>query len=109
MTLLDRDRAGVKVPFQEGTRHSILTTLADTLPERVLQAFSRHRDHRSLDHYAKPRPSRATIVEALGQRQLDPRRTHAPSSPEKRPARSDTYGGADGIRTRNFRRDRPVL
>jgi hypothetical protein len=89
----------VKVPFQEGTRHSILTALSGALPERVLQAFSRHRDHRSLSHYAKPRPSRATIVEALRHQRLGPRRTHARARPEKRPSISSSHGGADGTRT----------
>ena len=57
-------KVGEDVPFQEGTRHSILTVLGSELPERMLQAFSRHRDAKSLDHYAKPRATRAAIRKA---------------------------------------------
>jgi len=57
--------AGVAVPLQEGTRHAILTQLGGALQERVLQAFSRHRDARSLAHYAKPRPKAAAMVKAI--------------------------------------------
>jgi len=56
--------AGEDVPFQEGTRHSILTTLGGVLPERMLQAFSRHRSSKSLGHYSKPRATRAAIRKA---------------------------------------------
>jgi hypothetical protein len=38
-----------------------LTVLAGELPERMLQAFSRHRDAKSLGHYTKPRATKATI------------------------------------------------
>jgi integrase len=55
---------GEDVPFQEGTRHSILTTLGEVLPERMLQAFSRHRSSKSLGHYSKPRATRAAIRKA---------------------------------------------
>ena len=57
-------RVGEDVPFQEGTRHSILTALGQELPERMLQAFSRHKSPRSLDHYVKPRVTRAAILKA---------------------------------------------
>jgi hypothetical protein len=56
---------GVRVPFQQGTRHSILTALDQELPERVLRQFSRHKDARSLDHYAKPKATPEAIVKAL--------------------------------------------
>lgn len=60
-------RAGVEyIPLQQGTRHSILTMLGQTLPERVLRDFSRHRDARSLDRYSKPRATRGAIVRAFG-------------------------------------------
>jgi integrase len=60
-------RAGVDyIPLQQGTRHSILTTLGRALPERVLRDFSRHRDARSLDRYSKPRATRSAIVRAFG-------------------------------------------
>ena len=44
--------AGVPfVSFQQATRHTTLSHLAQVLPERMLQAHSRHKDKRSLDHY----------------------------------------------------------
>jgi hypothetical protein len=33
--------------------------------ERVLRAFSRHKDSRSLDHYSKPRATRGALVRAF--------------------------------------------
>ena len=54
------------IPLQLGTRHSILTTLGEALPERVLRDFSRHRDARSLDRYSKARATRRAIVRAFG-------------------------------------------
>src|SRR5262245_17961973 len=53
------------IPLQQGTRHSILTTLGQALPERVLRDFSRHRDTRSLDRYSNPRATRGAIVRAF--------------------------------------------
>ena len=54
------------VPFQQGTRHSTLTALAQGgMSERMLRAFSRHRDGKSLDHYAKPKATPEAIVKAL--------------------------------------------
>ena len=53
-----REGAGIAyISFQEGTRHTILTALGAQMPERMLRAFSRHRDARSLDRYSQPRPS----------------------------------------------------
>jgi len=52
------DEAQIDAPFQEGTRHIILTVLGSEFPERMLKAFSRHRDATSLGHYAKPRATR---------------------------------------------------
>jgi integrase len=61
-----KDAIGFSVGFQEGTRHSFLTALAQGgMSERMLRAFSRHRDGRSLDHYAKPKITREAIVRAL--------------------------------------------
>jgi hypothetical protein len=66
------ERAGVRrIPLQQGTRHSALTALGEALPERVLRAYSRHRDARSLDHYSKPRPKPEAILRAL-RPDLDP-------------------------------------
>ena len=60
------DRAEVeRGPLQEGTRHAILTQLGGELPEKVLQAFSRHASSKSLAHYAKPKASRSAIVHAI--------------------------------------------
>src|SRR5262245_26136367 len=59
-------RAGVAyLPLQQGTRHSTLTTFGQTLPERVLRDFSRHKDSRSLDRYSKPRATRGALVRAF--------------------------------------------
>jgi integrase len=59
------ESVGVRVPFQEGTRYTTLTALAQELPERVLRHFSRHRNASSLDHYAKPKATPEAIVKAL--------------------------------------------
>ncbi len=58
-------KVGIDVKFQEGTRHSTLTALGQRLPERVLRAFSRHRDGRSLDRYSKPRATPEEIAKAM--------------------------------------------
>ena len=59
-------RAGVgKIGLQEGTRHTTLSALGEVLPERVLRAYSRHKNARSLDHYSKPKATPAAIVKAL--------------------------------------------
>lgn len=55
------DAVRIPVSLQEGTRHCILTKLAAELPERMLRAFSRHKDAKSLGHYAKPRASKAAL------------------------------------------------
>ena len=60
------DAVNDEVPFQEGTRHSLLTTLGASMPSQMLQAFSRHKDQKSLSHYTKPRPTRAAILRATG-------------------------------------------
>jgi hypothetical protein len=95
------EKVGVSVSLQEGTRHTTLTALGATLPERMLRAFSRHRDSRSLDRYSKPRPTPAAIVRALPKRpKVAPGWPLEGEGPEKGPLDSDTYGGADGTRTR---------
>lgn len=56
-------RAGVPVvPLGEGTRHTVLTALGAELPERMLRAFSRHREGRSLSRYSKPQVTRAAML-----------------------------------------------
>ena len=60
------DAVWIDVSFQQGTRHCILTVLAGELPERMLQAFSRHKDAKSLGHYTKPRVTKATIRRITG-------------------------------------------
>ena len=63
------ERAGVgRIGFQEGTRHTTLSALGQVLPERVLRAYSRHRDARSLDHYSRPKATPDAIVRALRRR-----------------------------------------
>ncbi len=60
------DEVWIDVSFQQGTRHCILTVLAGELPERMLQAFSRHKDAKSLGHYTKPRVTKAAIRKITG-------------------------------------------
>ena len=60
------DEVWIDVSFQQGTRHCILTVLAGELPERMLQAFSRHKDAKSLGHYTKPRVTKAVIRKITG-------------------------------------------
>ncbi len=55
---------GGRIPFQEATRHSTITAIAETMPERMLQAFTRHKSLESLSRYAKPKPSPAAILKA---------------------------------------------
>jgi integrase len=63
------EAVGVRAPFQQGTRHTTLTALAQgEMNERMLRAFSRHRDGKSLDHYSKPKITREAIVKALPRR-----------------------------------------
>ena len=58
--------AGVPfVSFQQATRHTTLSQLAKVLPERMLQAHSRHRDKRSLDPYVLSSPQPEAIVQAM--------------------------------------------
>ena len=60
------DEVWIDISFQQGTRHCILTVLAGELPERMLQAFSRHKDAKSLGHYTKPRVTKAAIRKITG-------------------------------------------
>ena len=53
------------VPFQQATRHTTLSHLSKVLPERMLQAHSRHRDKRSLDAYTLAKPEREALVVAM--------------------------------------------
>ena len=58
--------AGVRyIAFQESTRHTTLSALSKTLPERMLQAHSRHKDKRSLDHYTLATPGKKALVIAM--------------------------------------------
>jgi integrase len=58
--------AGVPfVSFQQASRHTTLSQLAKVLPERMLQAHSRHRDKRSLDPYVLSSPQPEAIVQAM--------------------------------------------
>jgi hypothetical protein len=60
-----KDAIGFSVGFQEGTRHATLSALGQEFPERVLRAFSRHKDQRSLSHYAKVKATPEAIVKVL--------------------------------------------
>jgi hypothetical protein len=114
--------------LSEGTRHTTLT-LGEHLSERALRARSRHRDAKNLDHYARPMPDAARVAALLAP--LEPNSAaESVTTPSLRDAEieadenatteaeqeqhlaalpSAMAGGADGTRTRNFRRDRPVL
>ena len=47
----------------EGLRHSVISALAEIMPERALRAHTRHRDGRSLDAYASgAKPNLAALV-----------------------------------------------
>jgi hypothetical protein len=47
----------------EGLRHSVISALAEIMPERALRAHTRHRDGRSLDQYARgAKPDYAAMV-----------------------------------------------
>jgi integrase len=60
------DAVGIRVSLQEGTRHCILTKLGTEMPQMVLQAFSGHRDAKSLEHYSKPKATKATLRRITG-------------------------------------------
>jgi len=60
------DAVGIRVSLQEGTRHCILTKLGQEMPQLVLQAFSGHRDARSLKHYSQPKATKAAIRRITG-------------------------------------------
>ena len=96
---------GVDIPLQEGTRHTVISRLAEVLPLVVLQEQTRHRDARSLAHYTVgARPDPVAMVHAIR-----PRSAPNDSDDLQVPEEARVYGGADGTRTRNFWRDRPVL
>jgi integrase len=78
------DEAWIHVSFQQGTRHCILTKLAGELPERMLQAFSRHRDAKSLGHYTKPRATKA-VIERIAALHTDDRSDPHGLPEQKRP------------------------
>lgn len=71
------------VSFQQATRHTTLSHLAQVLPERMLQAHSRHRDKRSLDHYTLSSPEPEAIVRAMQPRGSAPKEPPA-EIPRKR-------------------------
>ncbi len=91
------------VPLQQGTGHSILTTLGQVLPERVLRDFSRHPDGRSLDRYSKPRATKTAIVRALPGPSPVPSLSNGARGRggfrRRRRRVADRAGGAEGSRT----------
>ncbi|MEE3328113.1 MAG: hypothetical protein VX252_12325 [Myxococcota bacterium] len=55
-----------QISMGEGLRHSVISALAEVMPERALRAHTRHRDGRSLDQYASgARPNYAAMVARL--------------------------------------------
>ncbi|MAG29408.1 MAG: hypothetical protein CL908_00780 [Deltaproteobacteria bacterium] len=62
-----RDACGPEVIApQAGTRHSVLSRLAEVLTPHELKSQSQHRDLRSLDHYTVgAKPNHAAMVRAI--------------------------------------------
>jgi hypothetical protein len=59
-------KVGEDIAPQAGTRHSILSKLAEILPEATLQNQSMHKDRRSLAHYTVgARPDPVAMVQAI--------------------------------------------
>jgi len=90
------------VKCYEGTKHSTATAARrEGVPLDQIQAALRHRDRRSTERYAKLAavPSIAPVPKSY---------PVLPLLPKVLDFKRKT-GGADGTRTRNFRRDRPVL
>ena len=97
-------RVGVQARLYEGTKHAMATdAMRRGVQERHLQAFLGHRDVRSTRRYAKLVGT--ALVSVLRVRRLSVAENRGPQPIENQ----GKSGGADGIRTRNFRRDRPVL
>ena len=65
------------VPLQQATRHTTLSRLAQVMPGRMVQKFSRHRDQRSLEPYTRTGPEPGAIVKALRPQGSAPRQPHA--------------------------------
>jgi len=60
------EKAGEDIAPQAGTRHSILSRLAEILPEATLQNQSMHKDRRSLARYTVgARPDPVAMVRAI--------------------------------------------
>jgi hypothetical protein len=59
------------VAFQESTRHSTLTQISKVLPERMLQAHSRHKDKGSLDRYTLASPDKQALIIAMKRGESD--------------------------------------
>jgi len=103
---------GVRVRMYEGTKHSSASAAlrSGTTLERVQRALG-HADRRSTERYAKLDDQ--AVVDVFPTRPASGRDCGRIVASHKRrpktPLRPRTYGGADGTRTRNFRRDRPVL
>ena len=64
--------AGEEIAPQAGTRHSILSRLAEVLTPHELQSQSQHRDLDSLAHYTTGvRPNHAAMVKAIRPKKND--------------------------------------
>ena len=60
---------GVRISFYEGTKHSTATALAEGgLSPLVLKALGGWKDSKSVEKYAKPRATRAIVLDAKRKR-----------------------------------------
>ncbi len=98
-------KAGEDIAPQAGTRHSILSRLAEVLTPDALKGQSQHRSLQSLAHYtigAKPNHAAmdgASYSAEAGR--LTSRKIALANSAPKTRLNSATYGGAGGDRTRD--------
>ena len=84
-----------KISMGEGLRHSVISALAEVLPERPLRAHTRHRDGRSLDAYAiGARPDYAALVA-----KVSPEFPPSRFGDSQRPGIKKKNGGGGGNRT----------
>jgi site-specific recombinase XerC len=106
------NRAAAKVRVRcrmyEGTKHSSVTRwLSQGGSLEFVQRMLRHRERRSTERYAKL--TDAGLLKAFARLEGVSTVCPEPEGREKVLRNRGTSGGADGTRTRNFRRDRPVL
>ena len=93
------EAAGEKISPQAGTRHSILSRLAEVLTPHELQSQSQHRSLQSLSHYTTgARANHAAMVRAIrgrnGEQPKGPDRYHRVTTAKtagKNPFKSDHF------------------